>query len=288
MWHLDKIPQHAHFYWATSMLPWIRYMSLQTFRYHNPNWKITLWKPPALTVVSDYDKSIKNWWSEVGKLNIEIADLDIPKLVGIDYSYHPNKLMRDVHYSDFAYMYLLHHHGGVWANMDILFFKSMENGIFNRPGYLTREVIGLEKGFNNLMLAHPKSEVMQSLLTIALNVSKKSILNNFAATGPSIWEKFHSTKVLRLPATVTEPRCMETRYYRKGEMFEMPGETIGIHWHGAGTHGTHAHLSLENYVTEKSLIAQIVTYALGLQKKESTPNFPKPPPIVVKSDALKK
>ncbi len=275
MWHLTDIPKIAHFYWATSNLPWVRYLAVETFRKHNPEWEIIMHRPTTLTDVSEKatEKGIEDWWPKLEQLGVKTLVLDVPQAVGIDFSFHPDAYIRDVHYSDFAYMHLLYKYGGLWANMDIVFLKPVEAGHYNAPGNMKYDVIGLIGAYNNFMLAKPQASPLLTLLERAKAVPPEVLVKDFSTTGPKIWEKMVSTLILRLPIELMEPNVHKSKYMREGEMFPIPPETIGIHWHGSGQFTTHAHLTLENYKTDTSdkhsiLFGKLLQLAL----KEDTSN----------------
>lgn len=264
MWHLTNIPQHAHFYWNTEFLPWARYLSLETFRKHNPDWKITLYRGTELTKYTaeqEGDTSeLKNYWPEVEKLDVNIVTLDIDKIIGRDLTFISQPLL-DVHRSDFVYMHLLSTVGGVWANMDILFFKPMEKAFFNVPRNNAYEVIGMEKNFNNFILSVPESDPMKVLLNMALGYSKKHILSGFATTGPSVYDKI-SGNVLRITLDTTEYRWQKTKYFREGLVPAFPNSVVGVHWHGGGRFGVYLSLTPENYKDEHTTFTDLIRRAI--------------------------
>lgn len=127
----SKIPKIAYFFWDDSPLPYLRYLSLFSFRYWNPQWKIQLFRPLY---------TIKN------KTNMEIREIIPPhsiKYSGYDYSSELNKLDIEIKTIDFeemgimvgipvvhrvAYLkYYLLSKGGVWSDMDILYLAPIEN-----------------------------------------------------------------------------------------------------------------------------------------------------------------
>ena len=283
MWHLDRIPKIAHFYWATDLLPWIRYLSLETFKKHNPDWQIILWKKENLTNVSESTlldittrtkvdtpvvAEFKNWWGEVEKLYINIQIVNI-RGFGLDLSkYGDQSNIKDVHLSDFVYSKTLYDYGGFWGNMDMLFYKPLEDGVYNHLNNLNKEVICLIGGFNNFILSIPQSEFMQDHFNSSKAVPLKNIQDNYSATGPCVIEEIkkksgYKNKILEIPSNTTEYKFQETNYYRSGELGEFPPETIAIHWHGAGRWDTHWHLTPENYKQDTSLIGKLVQRALG-------------------------
>jgi len=103
----------------------MRYMTLKSFRFLNPDWQIILY-------VSKCSKDKKPWMDEVeqdffafrGKdylykvheLGVEIHEWSMPEFPDIGAS----------HLSNFLKWYKLQAHGGVYADMDILWMRSMD------------------------------------------------------------------------------------------------------------------------------------------------------------------
>ncbi len=277
MWHLTQIPKIVHFYWATDTLPWIRYLSLKTFRQLNPDWEMILWKKEVLTRVDDpaisdgscppKPEGYVDWWPEVEKLGVKISILDVEKQFNFDMSYYKDCSVKDVHFSDFAYMGLLYEYGGLWVNMDMLFYKPIEQGVYNIPENNNFEVMGLQGVFNNFILAKHKANFMKDLFNLSVSVNHDEVQRNFSATGPITWEQNKNSSsyrhtLLELPLSITEYKWDDTEYYRKGEIGEFPNEVVAIHWHGGGHWNTHVNLTPENYKEDQSLIAKLVQRAL--------------------------
>lgn len=265
-WKLTQIPKHAHFYWHTEVMPWVRYLALETFRKHHPDWKITLYRGPELTAYPEKDQHIENWWGKAHALVDEVKIIDIDKEIGRDltFIYQP-KL--DVHRSDFFYMYILSTVGGLWLNMDMLFFKPIESMYFNSEDNATYELLCMEKNYNNMILAAKGSSTMKALLKDTVEKSEASILKSFASTGPMPFEKMKGN-IKRLSKDLTEYMVDETKYYREGEIHSIPSHVFAIHYHGSGQHTTHAHLTPKNYLYDKSdpnsiTFAKLVALALG-------------------------
>ena len=51
MWLPTKIPQTCYFYWGNTSLSFLNYLSLVSFKEHNPDWKVVLVRPTDDLVV---------------------------------------------------------------------------------------------------------------------------------------------------------------------------------------------------------------------------------------------
>ena len=129
MWP-EKIPKIIYFFWDNSPMSYIRFLTLFSFRYHNPDWKIYLYRPmfPSKVIIASETEiipphSIKyngyDYSNRINELNIEEIQFDFQEL-GIS-----NNIPL-VHKIAFLKYYLVSK-GGVWSDMDILYIKSMND-----------------------------------------------------------------------------------------------------------------------------------------------------------------
>lgn len=141
MWYLTKIPRVAHFYWSNTLLSYLRYLTIKTFSLKNPDWKIKFYYPkekytgeklwnrefPLDLVGKDYTQEIKNI------PNTEMIEVDFNLLNIGD--------IPEVYRSDLLRLKLLGEEGGIWSDMDILYFRPMEEAWFNIPQYANTDTI---------------------------------------------------------------------------------------------------------------------------------------------------
>lgn len=124
MWHLTKIPKVVHFYWGGSKLSYLRYLSIESFRLHNPDWKIVVHVPSVLsqaapswdTFQQKSSSVVEDYFHKIPANEIMRHDFD-----NYDFDNHAH----EVHKSDFLRWKLLAEHGGVWSDIDILYSRSM-------------------------------------------------------------------------------------------------------------------------------------------------------------------
>jgi hypothetical protein len=119
------IPKIAHFYWdGAGPMSFMRYMTLVSFVRHNPDWHICLYvgdgtgKPEWFTEeVQDITSySGPDYLSKVLDLPIEVLRIFTP----------PEEAMSPVHFKDLLNWQLLAAGGGVVADMDIFWIKSLD------------------------------------------------------------------------------------------------------------------------------------------------------------------
>ena len=130
-WHLTEIPKILHLYWGGGKLSYLRYLTIATFHHYNPEWKIILysalkeqngyhWKTREQEYANNY---IDCYWK---------IDEDVVRKVVIDFdAIGFTNDASEVHKSDFIRWKVLSETGGVWADMDVLFIKPMNDLYFN-------------------------------------------------------------------------------------------------------------------------------------------------------------
>ena len=131
MWNLYKIPKVAHFYWGSPMLSYLRYLTLVTFRKQNPDWTMKFYYPSKVyTGGAVWNQGFaeqvtgKNYFDNIKNIpNIEIIELDFDKM---NIGYIP-----DVFRSDILRLKLLSTEGGLWSDIDIVYFRPMDECLFN-------------------------------------------------------------------------------------------------------------------------------------------------------------
>jgi len=121
------VPKRLFFFWGNPVMSWFRYMTLYSARKYNPDWKIELY----VTDVSRDEKYWKecneqdffmykgeNYFNRIQDLNIEIKQC--PRAANIEGA-GPS------HMSNFFKWRELSEEGGVYADMDILFLKPLDD-----------------------------------------------------------------------------------------------------------------------------------------------------------------
>ena len=129
---MNKIPKKIFFYWGGEQLSWMRYMTLYSFRKMNPDWDIILYTSSDYNekqiwtgkAEQDYFSYTKNdtYFSKLEELNIIIKPVIFP-----DSHNDFVKNMNPVYRSDIFRYYKLYEEGGFYSDMDVLFFRPMND-----------------------------------------------------------------------------------------------------------------------------------------------------------------
>lgn len=244
MWHLN-VPKCCHIYWGGGKMVYLRYLTVTTFMKLNPDWKIILWYPK----VSFHGKS---WGIESGcqELNErlfkdyfpDLLDLPIIKM-SVDFKglgFRDN--FAEVHKNDYIRISVLNHYGGVWSDLDILYFKpitelkvnvpenkNIENYVCISPDY------GHSTGFN---MASEGNQFYGKLVDfLPLEYHHK----NYQCWGPDIFNKYFK-HLNSMPSTINLD--MDVVYahdcHRVSELLinstpRFTEGSIGCHWYGGNS-----------------------------------------------------
>ena len=248
-WHLSRIPKRAFFFWGTESLPWVRYLTLETFRKHHPDWEMFLYRLPVLQKNTTNYNAV-DCWPKVNTLNIKIEEIDIEKQLGVEF---PCKFITI--YADIFRYIVLWKYGGFYADMDHLFFRSLEQGPFNIPSNAERNVFLISPPYHHFIFGVPNASwydkvLKQQILSLPKDVT--TFLDTTACTEKVPIQA--SDRVYRLPAVVTE------------DNFRANGPTndnaIALNWHGSGIDRKYNMVTEENYMTSDHPLAACIRYCL--------------------------
>lgn len=140
-----KIPKRIFFFWGNEKMSWMRYMTLYSFRKFNPDWKMTLYYVKDLKIKEKTwkTKNVQDFHSFNGDDYYDkINDLDIDI---IKWNLSDNKILETdldmgaSHLSNFLKWSKLHEEGGIYSDLDILYFKPIDDfyDILQSKGYDT-------------------------------------------------------------------------------------------------------------------------------------------------------
>jgi hypothetical protein len=140
MFHLNKIPKIAHYFWE-GKLSYLRYISMLSFIELNPDWKVKVHisnnanlNPTWLTGEQAKLKIIDDYFLLLKESGVEIIEHDFNEL-GMSNRMHP------VHKSDYIRWKLLGSEGGLWSDNDIIYFKPITSLIENVPENCDKDTV---------------------------------------------------------------------------------------------------------------------------------------------------
>ena len=130
---IGEIPKEIFFFWEGDKMSWMRYMTLYSFRKFNPDWRIILyvnkngrfketpWSNHNVQDFFSYDGD--DYFNKISELNVEVIEWDIHdnNLIETDIEISPSQK------SNFLKWYKLYETGGIYSDMDILWFKPIDD-----------------------------------------------------------------------------------------------------------------------------------------------------------------
>lgn len=284
-WYLQKIPKIAHFYWGEEKLPYLRYLTIESFINNNPDWEVRFYIPKFRQTIKSwnthehkYDISkARNYYSDLKRLPIKMLEIDFR-----DYGLDNN--LSEVHKSDYLRWYLLSIVGGMWADMDIIFTKSMNYIDLNRAS---------NKEMNTLICYHsPWKHSIGFLLSSPNNSYYKEI-----------WEKakqfkydsknYQTVGSLLLNATMKSPDDIESRYadvkignismetvyaynsfmiksiYNSQDLSYFKENTIGLHWYAGHPNAEYCinNITENTYKKTDNVLTKTIDIAVNTKKQ---------------------
>ena len=187
-----SVPKILHVFWTGSRLPYLRYMAVKSFMTLNPEWKVMLW-------YSKYPYSVVTW--RTSELNYpvnwedytpELMELPITKMEVDFKDFGMSNDISEVHKSDFLRYYFLHKYGGVYSDMDILYFRSINNLEVNKrvnKNIDTFVCISHYGHSNGFFMAKPGSKFFETMFGLAHNFDG----GKYQSVGPDLCNYNFST-----------------------------------------------------------------------------------------------
>ncbi len=250
----ESIPKIAHFYWGAKTLPFLRYFTIYSFHKFNPDWKIMYYTPVELS-----DK--KDWPTAHNKSVINAADCT-SVLLSQPWVHHEkvdfeqfgmSNDLPEVTKSDYIRLHLLYHYGGLWSDMDIIFFRPLSRAFENLSfsSYFCRQQYdGKGQAFHSIgfLMSSVKSEIFKALLEKAKDSISSS---DYQSIGSPYYDKI----VQFDEATYNIPMSVVYSIYYYENAWNIPAynfsqrlqsNSIGLHWYG----GTSQSAKYQNIVCE--------------------------------------
>lgn len=113
-------------------MPWIRYLTIATFKKHNPDWRVKFYYPDVVNPTKPWstpEHKYEDDYDDFGHLAKTTAD----EAIMIDTAKMFSGSIPEVHRADFLRWHLLSTEGGLWSDMDIIYFKPISAVCFNTP-----------------------------------------------------------------------------------------------------------------------------------------------------------
>lgn len=238
-WKLN-IPKILHVYWGGGPMYYLRFMTIKTFMKYNPDWKIMLWYPKYPNTNFTWHTGEQNSNLNCKDFSSEAMELPIDK-IPVDFKdYGFNNNISEVHKSDFIRLWQLSTIGGVWSDMDIIYFKPMSSLYFNHlenkdiETVYCNHIYGHSVGFLMGCKSNKFFGNLMQLVKIEFNPQF------YQAIGSLTYNKYFSTFQSINQITPAINMSMNVVYaHNAGDIEEIingvqskfTNESIGLHWY---------------------------------------------------------
>ncbi len=242
-WNLN-IPKIIHLYWGGGILYYLRYLTVKSFMRLNPDWEVRLYYPK-------YPTTHISWWTEEQKHDIkckdfinELMSLPITK-IQVDFEdYGFNNNISEVHKSDFIRLVNLSTAGGLWSDMDIIYFRPMNSLYFNTIENKNIETFYCDHNYGHsigFLLSSQGNRFFNRLVGIAMKEFNPQL---YQTMGAVIFKKYFSSAESINILTPAFNMLMDVIYahdasfipeilYRNNPKFTE--NSIGLHWYAGSS-----------------------------------------------------
>ncbi len=262
------IPRICHFYWGGGPLSYLQYLSIVSFKKHNPEWTINLWMPHVIEVTpptwsSDEQKDIYTGedFLERAKSLCTVVTIDFGELGVI-------KPRHEAQRADIARWYVLYEYGGVWSDIDILYVRPLDRLL--GAGFESA-LCHHEDFFIGLLLASPQQQMFGDFYTTARDNVRRNVDDSYQSLGSEmlrykygsflgIQQTYPETSIVNLalqvvyPYMPTEPDINSLFY---GSDDRTTPDTLGIHWYNGSPIAKGYQNNFEKHLDNGSVISNL-------------------------------
>ena len=243
MWHLNKIPKTLHVYWGGGKLPYLRYLTVASFMRLNPTWEVVFYVPlsPILhhswnTPEQKHVEGYSDCLYMIKELRVTIRMINF-KTLGF------SNIASEVHKSDFIRWTILNKPGGLWADMDIIFIRSMDELCFNKEEFSEVNTVVCRGSYGHSIGFLMGGEGNTYFDTIYRASLKNYNKNEYQCIGSLLCNRLfptiastqaNGTIPYNLPMDVVYPYDFNSfkELFTKTSIDRFTENTIGVHWYG--------------------------------------------------------
>lgn len=274
---MRKIPKLAYFYWGATVLPYLRYMGLYSFKKFNPDWKVILFTPSKLntditwqTHENEEPIDTEDYMDRVDDLDIAVQQFDMST---INYSND----MPEVVKSDILRLHLLRTTGGLWSDIDILYFKPIESTLkptdceayfCHRRGGVTQDDTPKNGPLYHsigFLMGKPGCIQFDRLFNGARAVMNTGAYQSVGSPYYNMMVNMSSPRLFNIDINMVYPSRAPQGMFEEphtSHIYEIRPITIGWHWYGG--HPTAG--MFQNLMTESTYknFDNIISHVLGM------------------------
>ena len=256
-------------------MSWMRYMTLYSFRKMNPDWDVVLCLSQNNTCTTKWpgkhdflNYKGANYFHRIKELNISIEPVKFPDTF--------NAIIKSpVHESDLYRYYKLYNNGGFYSDMDVLYFRSMDNVyneivqckanivLYTQLDHTAIGFLGAEKDnlfYKDLMLA-----ALNTVDVDACQSYGSDLFYSFCGT-PYVCDvieaRYDGAVVFVIPSYLVyqyNSNKIEYAFNNPLDIKDFNAKSIGYHWYGGSTiaQGFNDIITEENYMKYKTTFSKI-------------------------------
>lgn len=206
----------------------------------NPDWKVMYWYPKFPVKETSWNSRENAYTVKCTDYLFDLTDLPITQTAVDFVDYGFSNSMSEVHKSDFLRSHLLATYGGLWSDMDIIYFKSMNNLEVNNPAYKNIETFvslcryGHSIGF---MMATPDSKFFKKITDRSraeydpglYQTIGSELYNKYGKTIEAI-NTFSPAVNIKMDAVYAHDASMIAELW-DGSVPRFTEFSIGVHWY---------------------------------------------------------
>lgn len=265
MWHLNNINKIVYLYWGRNKpLSYLRFKTVESLSKLNPDWKIKVFYPVQICEVETWSSHeqkyhshvVPDYFSYLSKFsNVEVESFDMES-IGFSND------ISEVHKSDIIRLYLLKEFGGVWSDFDIFYTRPLSFADFNRQENKDKEsFICYHHSYNSVgFLASKKGSNLFNDLFKALKYNAHK--NTYQSLGRDLFKDvlndwyvdcddektFENTGIHNIKFETVYPYTWNKTDIIFSDEFEMPVESIGVHWYAGSKKSAEIEENLPEHV----------------------------------------
>lgn len=257
-WKLN-IPKTVHFFWDNRPLSFLRWLSINSFSTLNPDWEIKLhvtqdsvtpnWKQGnnKHEIQSDY----RDWLEKINNIQIVEENL-LPGLHGV----YQSDILRNLY---------IYNDGGLWSDMDILYYRPMTSLFCNIDDNFCHSTgLCITRGWLPIafMMGNKGSEFFKNVYDHQMDTLKNPPrrFDGYQKFGTKIYQ--HVAKHGGFPFfTINTTEVYQYQWRVCNLIFEGKINTsigVGIHWYGGSNHAATAELDINHTTWSKHALASTI------------------------------
>ena len=248
-------------------MSYLQYLSVVSFRRHNPTWEINLFIPTEQSALEPTWSTGEQQCTYDGEDYLERTK-GLCAVVPVDFNEHElSKPRHEVQRSDIIRWFILHKFGGVWSDIDILYVRPVS-------GQLLGPEVGVvyhNDPYIGFLAGQPGQQLFGDLYNIAKGNLRRNVDDTYQSLGGDLFRihygsfkglraTYPDTKITNFPMDLVYPYLpnndVEALFF--GEDDKTTAATIGIHWYNGSSRAKDYQNNFEEYRYNNSLISRLV------------------------------